>query len=214
MRSTGIIGLVGCLAVVCLAVVGCDDEFNYNTSHGGAVEGEGIDAVQAVMDGSCAGCHSGASSSAGLDLTTDFCGAVLDGRLVIPGDSAGSVLYQRISGVGSPMPPSGLMEQSNIGIVRDWIDAGADCTSTGGGGTDTGEAPASGEDLYAANCAGCHGADGEGGNGPALGYVVPGMDAEDVAEVIMLGEDSMPPIAVTAEEANAIAEYVIATWGQ
>ena len=212
MRSAGIIGLVASLVVV-----GCDDEFNYNTSHGGAVEGEGIDAVQSVMDGNCAGCHSGASSSAGLDLTTDFCGAVLDGRMVIPGDSAGSVLYQRISGVGSSMPPSGLMEQANIDIVRDWIDAGADCTSiggTGGGGTDTGDAPASGEDLYAANCAGCHGADGGGGNGPAMGYIVPGMDAEDVAEVIMMGEDSMPPIAVTAEEANAIAEYVIATWGQ
>jgi mono/diheme cytochrome c family protein len=159
------------------------------------------------MDGTCVGCHGATNPSAGLDLSTDFCGTVLDGRLVVEGDSAGSVLYQRISDAGAPMPPGGLMDQSNIDIIANWIDDGADCSGDGGGSS------ATGEDLYGSNCAGCHGDAGQGGSAPALGDVVPGMDAEDVSEVILLGEDEMPPINVTAGEAALIADHVIATWG-
>lgn len=218
MRLARIIGL---LAPVLM--VGCDDEFNYNTSHGGAVEGEGIDAVIDVMDGNCVGCHTGESASAGLDLATDFCGEVLDGRLVIPGDSAASVLYQRISNEASSMPPTGLMDQSNIDLVRDWIDAGADCSESGGTGGGTGGADEgsgtggdpSGEDLFSASCAGCHGASGEGLSAPALAYVVPEHDQASLEAVILNGSGTMPAVSgVTAEEAALIAEYVLATWGQ
>lgn len=204
MRFAGMLGLVAPLLLV-----GCDDEFNYNTSHGAAVDGEGIDAVVEIMDGNCVGCHGATNPAAGLDLSTDFCGTVLDGRLVVEGDSAGSVLYQRISDAGAPMPPSGLMDQSNIDIVANWIDDGASCE---GGGTGGGTAE-TGEELYASNCASCHGASGQGVSGPALSDVVPGMDAEEVNEVILLGEDNMPPINVTVAEASLIADHVIATWG-
>ena len=191
-----------------LLLVGCDDEFNYNSAHGGAVDGEGIDAVLQIVDGNCVGCHSGASASAGLDLATDFCATVLDGRLVIEGDSAGSVLVQRISDAGAPMPPAGLMEQGNIDIVADWVDAGASCASDGGGG-----GAQTGEELYASRCASCHGDAGQGVSAPALGDVVPGEDVESITETILFGEGNMPPIDVTAGDATLIAEFVVATWG-
>ena len=46
-----------------------------------------------------------------------------------------------------------------------------------------------GAEVYAVNCAGCHGADGGGGSGPNI----QGEDSEEeVASVILEGEDSMP----------------------
>lgn len=48
----------------------------------------------------------------------------------------------------------------------------------------------SGETLYADNCAGCHGAAGEGGSGPAIAGNPEG-DAE-TAEVVQNGEEEMP----------------------
>jgi len=194
-----------------LLLVGCDDEFNYNASHGGVVDGEGIDAVLDVMDGNCVGCHSGDGASAGLDLDTDFCGAVLDGRIVVEGDSAGSVLYQRITDESLPMPPSGgLMDQANIDIVRDWIDAGADCSTddSGGGGGD-----ATGADLYGSRCASCHGDAGQGVSAPALAGVVPGLDQAGIEDIILSGQGNMPAISVSADEAALIAAFVLDTWG-
>jgi mono/diheme cytochrome c family protein len=49
--------------------------------------------------------------------------------------------------------------------------------------------PENGAVVYAANCAGCHGADGTGGSGPDI----TGEDDQDeVTEVVLSGEDSMP----------------------
>jgi mono/diheme cytochrome c family protein len=203
MRFANMLGLLAPLLLV-----GCDDEFNYNAAHGGVVDGEGIDAVLDVMDGNCVGCHSGADPAAALDLDADFCDAVLDDRIVVEGDSAGSVLYQRISSETSPMPPNGLMDQANIDIVRDWIDAGADCSTDGSGGD------ATGDELFASRCASCHGDSGQGlGDAPALGDVVPGKDQAGVEYIILNGEGDMSAVGVTADEATLIAEYVLATWG-
>lgn len=203
MRFARMLGLLAPLLLVA-----CDDEFNYNSSHGGVVEGEGIDAVLDVVDGNCVACHGATQPSAGLDLSSDFCGTVLDGRLVVEGDSAGSVLYQRMSDAASPMPPSGLMDQANIDIVRDWIDDGADCTGGGTGGGD-----ATGDELFASRCASCHGDSGQGVSAPALAEVVPGKDQATIEGIILDGSGDMSPIGVTADEATLIAEYVLATWG-
>ena len=46
-----------------------------------------------------------------------------------------------------------------------------------------------GAEVYAVNCAGCHGADGGGGSGPNI----QGEDSEEeVAGVVLEGEDEMP----------------------
>ena len=208
----------------------CDDhEFK---PHGEAIEGEGLSAVLDVMDGNCAGCHGGEAASAGLDLSRDgFCDVVLDGRLVIPGDAANSVLQQRIEGDPSPMPPTSLMDAANIDIVREWIDDGADCLSDGGGddggddstGDDGGGDDSAGDDgsaidgeqIYASSCGGCHGAGGEGGFGPAMGSIVPSFSEAEIADICLNGSASgnMAAVLSDADEADAVAAYCVDTWG-
>ncbi len=84
-----------------------------------------------------------------------------------------------------------------------------------GGGED-------GEALFGTHCATCHGADGAGvaSVGPSLGDRVPGLTEADVAAIINSGADTesddfspMLPVSVSAEEADAIAAHVVATWG-
>ena len=212
------------LALVLVGVVACDDhEFK---SESVAVSGEGLEAVKQVMESNCASCHSAGSPSAGLDLTAaNFCENVMDGRMVIPGNAAGSVLQQRIEGDPSAMPPTGLMDDSNIQIVADWIDAGADCEGLGGnddggdggGGDDGGDdgttGGVDGATVYANSCAGCHGANGEGVAGPDMVTAVQGLTAEDVADVALYGEGTMPAILTDPEEAAAVGEYSVSEFG-
>ncbi|MEC8425022.1 MAG: c-type cytochrome [Myxococcota bacterium] len=158
-------------------------------------------------------CHGAVGASAGLDLASDLCGTVLDGRLVIEGDSDGSVLFQRIVDTSAPMPPGGMMDESNIEIVRDWIDQGADC-SAGEPAGDTGDSGvATGADLYGTRCAACHGDSGQGVSAPAMGAIVPGYDQAGLERVIIEGVGTMPAIGVTVDEAQRVAEYVLDTWG-
>jgi ankyrin repeat protein len=50
-----------------------------------------------------------------------------NGARVIPGDSAGSRLYLRLTGqAGLQMPPTGALSMEQIAIVKAWIDQGAD----------------------------------------------------------------------------------------
>ena len=108
-----------------LAIAACDDtEF---PAHSVEVTGDGYDAVLEVIDGNCVSCHTGDSAPMGLDLSEDLCAEVVDDRMVVPGDAAGSILYQRITNESAPMPQGGLMDQGNIDIIGEWIDAGADC---------------------------------------------------------------------------------------
>ena len=96
-----------------------------------------------VLTPSCAfsSCHGSVGASAGLDLTGDD---GLHGRLVgvdaqdaegsvlvVPGDAAGSYLWQKCAAtagiVGEPMPlgqPSGL-DGGRLDLLAAWIDAGA-----------------------------------------------------------------------------------------
>jgi len=70
----------------------------------------------------------------------------------------------------------------------------------------TGDATA-GSDVYANDCAVCHGADGSGGSGSNL----QGEDGlEDVISVVLSGEDAMPSFEgdLTAQEIADVAAYV------
>ena len=49
----------------------------------------------------------------------------------------------------------------------------------------------SGEEVFSANCASCHGADGTGGSGPNL-VAEAGEDDAEWVEIILGGEDTMP----------------------
>jgi len=127
-----------------LGLTGCDD-----TLFGGeeVVEGEGIDAVVEVFDGSCVSCHSdaGASSFGDLSLEGDPCdlvGAPANGPytdaagdpvlLVAAGDSGASLIWHKVADsgeYGGVMPTAGQMDQANIDIIADWIDndSAGDC---------------------------------------------------------------------------------------
>ena len=76
----------------------------------------------------CAGCHSGTSPTAGLDLTS--VSALLKGSqrgpVVVKGASENSILYQKVS--DRTMPPPGLgqpLSSDQIEAIRKWIDTGA-----------------------------------------------------------------------------------------
>ncbi|MGH9025247.1 MAG: c-type cytochrome [Acidimicrobiia bacterium] len=81
----------------------------------------------------------------------------------------------------------------------------------GGGGGGEGEAT-EGSEIFAASCAGCHGADGGGGTGPQLsdGAVVAAYpDPADEAVVVNDGRGAMPGFQyeLTPEQIAAVVEY-------
>ena len=151
----------------------CDD--TTFKSHMATVEGEGIEGVVEVFGTNCVSCHQGDSAMAGLPLDGDLCETMVDveassgaGILVVPGSKDDSVLYQRIIDEVRPMPPGGVMPQSNTDIVGQWIDDGADCSalstdgsdadgSDGSDGTGDNDAPeAATAQIMTQHCAGCH----------------------------------------------------------
>ena len=87
-----------------------------------------LDEVLPIVQENCVGCHSPAGGLSGdLDLETDFCGTVLDGRLVIPGSTGESLLYRRVTSDDAPMPPSGRLDDDIIRPMGVWILNGAPC---------------------------------------------------------------------------------------
>ncbi len=84
----------------------------------------------------------------------------------------------------------------------------------GGDGADGGGDAAAGASVYTSSCSGCHGAEGEGVSAPAMGTVVPGKSAADIAEIAMNGTGSMPAIlSGNQTSADDVAAYCVETWG-
>jgi mono/diheme cytochrome c family protein len=74
---------------------------------------------------------------------------------------------------------------------------------------DDDDEPLSGEELYAMHCASCHGATAEGtDDGPGLGHEVERHSDSDLVRVILDGDDDMPAIGVTEDEAQRIVDYL------
>jgi ankyrin repeat protein len=86
--------------------------------------------VQPLLAEKCHSCHGAEVQQAGLRLDTrqpalrggDY------GPVIIPGNSAGSKLIRRlVNGDGGlQMPPTGPLSNDEIGLLRAWIDQGAD----------------------------------------------------------------------------------------
>ena len=206
--------VAGWAGLALIGLAGCDDT-QFNTLEV-EVSGEGYDAVIDVVEGNCTSCHSDGGTASFLNLSEDaFCDTVLDGRLVVPGDADGSVLYQRITDAGSPMPPTGVMSEGNQTIVGDWIDDGADCAGSGGSdgddGSDGGEV--SGETVYGSACSGCHGSDGGGVSGPPLQGTA--LSADQISTIAQDGQGGMPAIlSGKPDEADAVAQYILDTFAR
>lgn len=92
--------------------------------------------IKPILQKSCTKCHDGDKPKARLRL--DILEGVLkggeDGKVVLPGNSAGSVLVHNIAHAGDPdayMPPPrnkagiGPLTKEQIGLIRAWIDQGA-----------------------------------------------------------------------------------------
>ena len=83
---------------------------------------------------------------------------------------------------------------------------GGDSEPGGGGGEES-----QGETVYSANCARCHGPDGEGGVGPQLGdgAVEENLTLEEHTEVVTNGRNGMPAWEgqLSPEEIDAVVQY-------
>ncbi len=92
--------------------------------------------IAPVFEKSCVKCHGPEKPKGKLRL--DSLAGVLkggeDGKVIIPGDSAGSMLVHNIAHAGDPddyMPPPknkagiGPLTPEQIGLIRAWIDQGA-----------------------------------------------------------------------------------------
>ena len=81
--------------------------------------------IRPILVARCLGCHNGTRMSGGLRL--DQPGGVQRDSIIVPGRSAESRLYQRITAESDEvMPPSGeRLTAAQIALIRDWIDAGA-----------------------------------------------------------------------------------------
>ena len=92
--------------------------------------------IRPVFEKSCVKCHGAEKPKGKLQLTS--LPAILkggeDGKVIEPGNSAGSLLVHNIAHVGDPddyMPPPrnkagiGPLTTEQIGLIRAWIDQGA-----------------------------------------------------------------------------------------
>lgn len=92
--------------------------------------------IKPILDKSCINCHGAERPKARLRLDS-LEGALKggeDGKVVLAGDSAGSVLVHNVAHAGDPdtyMPPPRNrgnippLTKEQIGLVRAWIDQGA-----------------------------------------------------------------------------------------
>jgi len=90
-------------------------------------------------------------------------------------------------------------------LVAPLAACGGDDSTEGAGGAADGQA------IYEANCARCHGPDGEGGQGPALGNgeVEGHLSLDEQIDVITNGRNAMPAWedSLSEEEIEAVATY-------
>jgi hypothetical protein len=85
--------------------------------------------IQPIFEHSCYSCHGPAQQMAKLRLDSK---AAAFTKVLIPGNSAESPLYQRVAGLGglARMPMGGKLAPAEIELIRTWIDQGADWPGT------------------------------------------------------------------------------------
>jgi mono/diheme cytochrome c family protein len=157
--------------------------------------------VQAAVERSCAG-GGPSGPRTGAEIYAAECASChgadaggLDGRPNIRCRT--SILDAVRNGRGPDMPAFPTLGDADVAAVQDHLRGlcGAD---------------PSGADLYAANCASCHGGQAGGGrNGAGVdGPDIRCKDAHDIAEKVREGDDEMPPFP----ELDATAIARIASW--
>lgn len=78
-------------------------------------------------------------------------------------------------------------------------------------GTTGGEVAVDAEAVFTKSCIQCHGENLEGvGSYPALNEIGAKLSEEEIHDVIVNGQGSMPPGLIKGEEADAVAEWLAA----
>lgn len=101
--------------------------------------------IHPILAGKCLSCHSQEKRSGGLSLGayTDVLDGGRAGASVKPGDSTHSLLVRRITGETQPRMPIGAppLAESEIALIKRWIDEGARATATSAAAKPKWEAP-------------------------------------------------------------------------
>lgn len=126
----------------------------------------------------------------------------------VNGQGVGDAWYL-ISPAGEPIQSEEADTAGEGDASEETGDEGADEAGVGQ------EVMAMGEEIYARNCASCHGDRGRGGVGPSLASNSRLSDAAVVARQIIHGRDEMPPFggALDDEQVAAVGTYIRNTWG-
>jgi ankyrin repeat protein len=86
--------------------------------------------VRPILAQNCYSCHGPEAQQSGLrlDLRQNALRGGDYGPVIVPGDSAASKLIRRLvdGDGGVPMPPTGPLSPEEIGVLRAWIDQGAE----------------------------------------------------------------------------------------
>jgi len=88
--------------------------------------------VRPILEANCYRCHGGMNHRGGLTLSTrtGILKGGKDGAVLMPGDSANSLLVKLIRHEGPaddpmPMPPRAKLSEADIATVERWVRAGA-----------------------------------------------------------------------------------------
>jgi cytochrome c553 len=85
--------------------------------------------VSPILAKNCAQCHGPAPAMGNLDLRSrdSALKGGQHGAAIIPGNAAGSRLYQHLTGQEQPqMPMGGRLSDAEIAVIKAWIDSGAE----------------------------------------------------------------------------------------
>jgi formate dehydrogenase subunit gamma len=148
------------------------------------VSGPTWDEVSTIIQSKCLTCHATADTTGlAMDSYADLMAGGKEGPVVVPGDSADSVLFTIQSAGGHP----GQLTEDELSIVRAWIDAGATETSgsTSGPVWDGDIAT-----LLEQNCGTCHGPAATGG-----------LTMSSYADIMMGGASG--PVIIPGDSANS-----------
>jgi ubiquinol-cytochrome c reductase cytochrome c subunit len=161
-----------------------------------------------VFAANCATCH-GASGEGGVGPPlagrsigrSEIAAIVGSGRGVMPSFSA-TLSAEEVSAVVDYVVALGA-GSAGQGVGEETVseDPDADPDGSGGGGV-------SGSSVFGSNCAGCHGASGQGGVGPPLAGRSIGRG--EIAAIVGSGRGLMPSFSarLSAEEVSAVVDYV------
>lgn len=80
--------------------------------------------IQPIFTNNCTSCHPSLVSSPDLTDGNSY-NSITNGIYIVPNSVDASLLYQRLLGDPSVMPPSGSLPKAQIALVEMWIEQGA-----------------------------------------------------------------------------------------